>query len=166
METGDIIKTSGVIGRMAGIRSTLVSPPRHVGRKDSSDVGQSVFNSESHSILCFTLQSQPTRVMRTHWELSLWGYWWTTWRYNQGKDPSTFALQVIYYLHVSTYCFLNACLGSVFIQLGDWLFHLMFSECFVHLIAAVKYLLIIIPQSSKLNVVVHLVSRHKRRSAP
>lgn len=65
MQAGDIIKTSGVIGRMAGEPSL-----------EMTDFGQSVLNANFDMIsFCFTLQSQPMRGMHTHWELFLWGHW-------------------------------------------------------------------------------------------
>lgn len=85
MQAGDVIKTSAVIGRMAGNdlhqRWGLMDFIRCLTRTKN----------------VFTLQCRLTRVMRTHWELFLWGRWWTIWRYSLGRDRSISVLQVTFY---------------------------------------------------------------------
>lgn len=89
MQAGDIIKTSGLIGRMAGTNVYWWLWIRTVCN----------WHELILDFFYCTLQSQPMRVTRTRWELFLWARWWTTWRYNQGRDQSTFVLQVMGYAH-------------------------------------------------------------------
>lgn len=101
----------GAIGKDGSLpRRTcrLETSSKHQGSSDAWQVNDSLNQWKlsiekrfSHLAECdttlspLTLQSQPTRVMRTHWELFPWGHWWTIWSSNLGRGQSTSVQQVI-----------------------------------------------------------------------